>query len=175
MCGGTGWRYMRPPRHSGLSPRVRGNPPRARLSAPFQRSIPACAGEPYTSQGGRIYTNGLSPRVRGNRRVLERCMTLTSLSPRVRGNRGAAYLRRERVRSIPACAGEPPQRENRQLVGGVYPRVCGGTVQFMLADARVAGLSPRVRGNQLVCLVEVLVRRSIPACAGEPSSTTPAS
>ena len=53
---------------------------------------------------------------------------------------------------------------------GVYPRVCGGTADFCRYSRLEYGLSPRVRGNpehvELVC--ELL--RSIPACAGEPST-----
>ena len=31
------------------------------------------------------------------------------------------------MRSIPACAGEPAEPNNRIEYGTVYPRVCGGT------------------------------------------------
>ena len=53
---------------------------------------------------------------------------------------------------------------------GVYPRVCGGTA---LDKERVYlwdGLSPRVRGNPLTINLHIAYARSIPACAGEPSS-----
>ena len=48
VCGGTC--PMPACRHiwTGLSPRVRGNLPDARLPAHMDRSIPACAGEPQT-------------------------------------------------------------------------------------------------------------------------------
>ena len=51
----------------------------------------------------------------------------------------------------------------------VYPRVCGGTHQGRAADSDNAGLSPRVRGNPCFQLSSKHTRRSIPACAGEPS------
>ena len=52
------------------------------------------------------------------------------LSPRVRGNPlpGPCYPRA--ARSIPACAGEPAGVGGRAALGGVYPRVCGGTVMM---------------------------------------------
>ncbi len=53
-------------------------------------------------------------------------------------------------------------------VGGVYPRVCGGTRYAANATAVIVGLSPRVRGNLPVSLIPLSVVRSIPACAGEP-------
>ena len=74
-----------------------------------------------------------------------------------------------RVRSIPACAGEPRCCTSWPRWGRVYPRVCGGTAIrcFILRDHR--GLSPRVRGNRPVRQSPNVGRRSIPACAGEPT------
>ena len=76
---------------SGLSPRVRGNHAKSSAYSVFSRSIPACAGEPCSSRsfwpcntvyprvcGGTIISEpnkssaaGLSPRVRGNLRLLQ--------------------------------------------------------------------------------------------------------
>ena len=55
-------------------------------------------------------------------------------------------LRRQCLRSIPACAGEPRRHARLHGRGRVYPRVCGGTA----SQAAVPGHP----------------RRSIPACAG---------
>ena len=52
----------------------------------------------------------------------------------------------------------------------VYPRVCGGTPLDAERLGPPQGLSPRVRGNLYVNDGDGLVHRSIPACAGEPSS-----
>ena len=94
------------------------------------------------------YTQGLSPRVRGN---------LSSDGPVI-----------IRLRSIPACAGEPGEHQLYMSGRRVYPRVCGGTL-FALCKQRLhSGLSPRVRGNHLNLLRTVESQRSIPACAGEP-------
>ena len=134
----------------------------------WPRSIPACAGEPRCKHwacyqflvyprvcGGTGYgladgrgTGGLSPRVRGNRRVRQQL-------PRNR-------------RSIPACAGEPAGGNAVAGVIAVYPRVCGGTLANLSAVARRWGLSPRVRGNRGRGQRPRDRSRSIPACAGEP-------
>ena len=50
----------------------------------------------------------------------------------------------------------------------VYPRVCGGTRLPGNPFCVFVGLSPRVRGNHLVCPLLLKHERSIPACAGEP-------
>ena len=50
-----------------------------------------------------------------------------------------------------------------------YPRECGGTL-FPLDEAiRVAGLSPRVRGNPADKPQDIYKRGPIPASAGEPT------
>ena len=51
----------------------------------------------------------------------------------------------------------------------VYPRVCGGTKSIGWIRLTRQGLSPRVRGNQLILALLPHVTRSIPACAGEPT------
>ena len=53
--------------------------------------------------------------------------------------------------------------------GRVYPRVCGGTVIVHCIGIPNNGLSPRVRGNLHAQGHADHFRRSIPACAGEPS------
>ena len=50
----------------------------------------------------------------------------------------------------------------------VYPRVCGGTAPDRITVDPWLGLSPRVRGNRILCCPNNLVVGSIPACAGEP-------
>ena len=71
-------------------------------------------------------------------------------------------------RSIPACAGEPPTAARRLTARGVYPRVCGGTVEYRYDPDSGQGLSPRVRGNRRHGRGPPLPVRSILACAGEP-------
>ena len=76
-------------------------------------------------------------------------------------------------RSIPACAGEPRRRRPRAGGCRVYPRVCGGTKTLPGGELTAIGLSPRVRGNLRRQSDDLLVIRSIPACAGEPMRQDP--
>ena len=123
---------------AGLSPRVRGNQmktcphcggaipaclPSRPLDSARYRSIPACTGEPGEPDR-RVYPrvplagSGLSPRVRGESRYRDRP---GPVYPRVRGNLGRRCQNAgfngsstgeptPRLRSIPACTGEPPAR-----------------------------------------------------------------
>ena len=73
-----------------------------------------------------------------------------------------------RIRSIPACAGEPHKGRQMTTQRWVYPRVCGGAWRAHVDEGREPSLSPRVRGSQRLGQGGRLVRGSIPACAGEP-------
>ena len=75
--------------------------------------------------------------------------------------------------SIPACAGEPSGGTHWTTVTTVYPRVCGGTMENHGMITVMAGLSPRVRGNQYADTRQRGSGRSIPACAGEPNVPRP--
>ena len=64
VCGGTCLASVCPRRVTGLSPRVRGNLGECELRDSWQRSIPACAGEPR--EGGAATTSdSVYPRVCG--------------------------------------------------------------------------------------------------------------
>ena len=153
VCGGTDGKDLFRLHEKGLSPRVRGNPGSVQGILPHRRSIPACAGEPARPRRRGLGV-GVYPRVCGGTAVRIACGNCGwGLSPRVRGNRlaiGAAFIV---LRSIPACAGEPPGPGRRAATGG-------------------RGLSPRVRGNRPVSRPLPAGTWSIPACAGEPSIAT---
>ena len=70
--------------------------------------------------------------------------------------------------SIPALAGEPFRAAPRLRQKKVYPRACGGTTPGGNNPEMEVGLSPRLRGNQLLWEPRVCIPRSIPALAGEP-------
>ena len=72
-------------------------------------------------------------------------------------------------RTIPACAGEPERMNGRMTAFADYPRVCGGTPNGIVRQFADLGLSPRVRGNRVLQIAWLSIRRTIPACAGEPS------
>ena len=99
-----------------------------------------------------------------------RQMSGRGLSPRVRGNPIRRRIPRGSPGSIPACAGEPPFSISSIWCFTVYPRVCGGTRFACFLSFVSSGLSPRVRGNPVISAAGFLLSRSIPACAGEPSS-----
>ena len=169
MCGGT-----RPDagfgiRRAGLSPRVRGNRRGRRRGHSAGGSIPACAGEPFWASPSWAPAP-VYPRVCGGTRPAATRQSGTSgLSPRVRGNHIRPHIRPPASRSIPACAGEPQWRWLTLSASGVYPRVCGGTMETLKNIGRAAGLSPRVRGNPRYLHDPPGIGRSIPACAGEPA------
>ena len=148
VCGGTSLATFRNVSANGLSPRVRGNHHRRAVHVLTQRSIPACAGEPLArrtrSMDTRVY-----PRVCGGTCPSNQNETATKgLSPRVRGNLRHPRQHPSRPRSIPACAGEPPDLKSGHVPSEVYPRVCGGTVVCRCSSTNPPGLSPRVRGNR---------------------------
>ena len=171
VCGGTcprccgricGW---------GLSPRVRGNLRRAGPLRHLPRSIPACAGEPVTSASiSAIWS--VYPRVCGGTEArLFSASPVEGLSPRVRGNLWNHWPAQFLEGSIPACAGEPLPEISTKPLRKVYPRVCGGTVPWVVCIRMPLGLSPRVRGNRCRAWCRAALGRSIPACAGEPQGT----
>ncbi len=152
-------------------------------------SIPACAGEPSSSNSTES-TSRVYPRVCGGTSTLNRALArIPGLSPRVRGNHGRATGTDGAPGSIPACAGEPGPKvvPSGQRVGSipacagepvplrvladrywVYPRVCGGTRNRTPRFGTNRGLSPRVRGNLTLHNRVETSDGSIPACAGEP-------
>ncbi len=147
VCGGTPGPPITKPSTRGLSPRVRGNHLGLEVVFACDRSIPACAGEPVAGPAAPA-TCEVYPRVCGGTQGGQReDVRAPGLSPRVRGNRHRVRPPSKASWSIPACAGEPTMQVLRSLVCRVYPRVCGGTTGPIFSARKVAGLSPRVRGN----------------------------
>ena len=167
-CGGTIFAANTAALGAGLSPRVRGNryvgiPERGR-----GRSIPARAGEPTSTSEASCFS-AVYPRACGGTRRNETSIApRRGLSPRVRGNRGEPAAAVERLRSIPARAGEPSQDRFARGQYRVYPRACGGTSLPSGCTSPRGGLSPRVRGNHHQSPISVEAIGSIPARAGEP-------
>ena len=168
MCGGTPWIPAADINEWGLSPRVRGNLVPQGRECGQRRSIPACAGEPPPASAPPAGA-GVYPRVCGGTPPCPlSAASPAGLSPRVRGNLGVARRRPRQLRSIPACAGEPPGQIHHSERHQVYPRVCGGTICGRRPTQTTQGLSPRVRGNPGNSRSVKICHRSIPACAGEP-------
>ena len=170
VCGGTRGANLRGADLSGLSPRVRGNRLSSRSGGLATRSIPACAGEPAVC-GVRLLSVTVYPRVCGGTwHGFKTAYGCHGLSPRVRGNHRPQPPHTASSGSIPACAGEPWVCRRQWPPRGVYPRVCGGTEVGSPLLVPYSGLSPRVRGNQHALNSPRAMTRSIPACAGEPST-----
>ena len=156
----------------GLSPRVRGN--RVPVRRPGRRagSIPACTGEPPRAAAG-LPGSQVYPRVYGGTRIeTPGNASIGGLSPRVRGNLTIRYDSRLQNGSIPACTGEPPCRLSLLCPSRVYPRVYGGTCGDPITERAILGLSPRVRGNLGWRCLHDRKSGSIPACTGEPETST---
>ena len=152
----------------GLSPRGRGNRFQEGDEYEADRSIPAWAGEPESSQSPRSHSR-VYPRVGGGTHMETAGIEHTEgLSPRGRGNLPLERQRLGPLGSIPAWAGEPAAPQAGQALLSVYPRVGGGTAFIRSWIAPLSGLSPRGRGNPSALTPTAAGSRSIPAWAGEP-------
>ena len=152
----------------GLSPRTRGNRHAGEHIPADAGSIPAHAGEP---PAGRSWRPGswVYPRARGGTGKRTAAPGFSQgLSPRTRGNPPAARTASDRCGSIPAHAGEPWWRNGMICGEGVYPRARGGTRNYPPRGNRTRGLSPRTRGNRHAGSTGRSKVGSIPAHAGEP-------
>ena len=107
----------------------------------------------------------------GTKEAAHHMETALGLSPRVRGNRRIRVTCSLTHGSIPARAGEPSAGKPPRSRNTVYPRACGGTWTCFTRASAASGLSPRVRGNPGLHLLDKLALRSIPARAGEPPSS----
>ena len=125
--------------------------------------------------GLRPSAKGLSPRVRGTLRAYTLDNLQWGLSPRVRGN--PAYPTRAPAdgRSIPRVCGGTFRCDPKipySAYTGLSPRVRGNRTRSKCPlTPSPSGLSPRVRGNLSCRIGLTLYRRSIPACAGEPTAS----
>ena len=153
---------------TGLSPCVRGNRGTDDCAVASCRSIPVCTGEPGSATSAasslRVY-----PRVYGGTDFLVHLGSPhVGLSPCVRGNLLGITRRPSISRSIPVCTGEPRQTSVLVNTFGVYPRVYGGTIQWIIRTRWSWGLSPCVRGNLELPHLNIITVGSIPVCTGEP-------
>ena len=127
VCGGSLLGRNNCGGHRGLSPRVRGKRRNQGHRITSTRSIPACAGE-ATPLARCAASSGVYPRVcGGSASALASLSCYSGLSPRVRGKPRQRVDGRTLRGSIPACAGEAADGVSSAMMGGVYPRVCGGS------------------------------------------------
>ena len=130
------------------------------------RFIPACAGN-SASAGAIIPAPSVHPRVCGEQNTSQLGLRkLAGSSPRVRGTVRRRRTRRHQRRFIPACAGNSMTTIRQPLSWAVHPRVCGEQYIFHFVNVCDCGSSPRVRGTGQCKPCHNLIRRFIPACAG---------
>ena len=158
-------------RRAGPSPRERGNRGADGPVGAGAGSIPARAGQP-----------GHRRRQRAGSRVHPRASGATALavllwrrlggpSPRERGNPDRLAHRPVLAGSIPARAGQPRSPTSRPSRPGVHPRASGATGEDIVHGLALKGPSPRERGNLQGQFEPVRFTGSIPARAGQPTST----
>ncbi len=128
--------------------------------------IPACAGNARATLGGEVRLP-VHPRVCGERIDDQFLLAWKGgSSPRVRGTLLSQHRAGRELRFIPACAGNAPATCAGGFTWPVHPRVCGERRRASRGNCPCRGSSPRVRGTHRKCVVENLVGRFIPACAG---------
>ena len=164
--GGTRRRNSGSRHRQGLSPRVRGNRQVETVRPPGRGSIPARTGEPYPT-GPRLRQVPVYPRAYGGTRTVPSYQSrLYGLSPRVRGNRRLGSRNRPGRRSIPARTGEPSRPAARGDRAAVYPRAYGGTRREVRPGQAGRGLSPRVRGEPARPMLETVRHGVYPRAYG---------
>ena len=150
----------------GSSPRVRGTLVTKMRRCQYDRFIPACAGNTPHSPARRPL-RPVHPRVCGEHHSpASKQSTVLGSSPRVRGTPNEDDPENMFSRFIPACAGNTCPDRSDSLQIPVHPRVCGEHTYSRNVVSSAAGSSPRVRGTLLVPAGPSLIRRFIPACAG---------
>ncbi len=171
-CGERRRPPLRGARHPGSSPRVRGTRALELLHEPELRFIPARAGNAAV-RPTNLCEGPVHPRACGERNVtVVLSVTRLGSSPRVRGTptRRVALMVRERF--IPARAGNAQSMPFSSPHRTVHPRACGERRALLRVVIGGVGSSPRVRGTLRGEVVFALVRRFIPARAGNATRRT---
>ena len=153
----------------GLSPRMRGHRPSWSMMAWPTGTIPAHGGSPRrTRRSGPAFRD--YPRACGVTAQRAEVQPLVEgLSPRMRGHHAVDSDRVGRVGTIPAHAGSPLRSDDRLMSCGDYPRACGVTEPEKFRRLTRQGLSPRMRGHQIVRKRDFPFFGTIPAHAGSPT------
>ena len=152
----------------GLSPRLRGNPLELLCPRTRERSIPALTGKPWLVAVDDSPA-GVYPRAYGETK--SHCTVIScgeGLSPRLRGNRRWSGTALGAPGSIPALTGKPSPASTATTTARVYPRAYGETARAGDRGGAPAGLSPRLRGNPLSSALGGGLSGSIPALTGKP-------
>ena len=129
VCGELLGAYPEVVESPGSSPRVRGTPDGCAARFPRRRFIPACAGNSVLRRK-EMGADWVHPRVCGELCVSpEPPLGRSGSSPRVRGTHRPALGLLQRLRFIPACAGNSAApTERAPIARGSSPRVRGTRV-----------------------------------------------
>ncbi len=158
----------------GSSPRVRGTPARQVRAAQHGRFIPAGAGNAGTKRSSWPWWS-VHPRGCGERWAGAASAPPSSgSSPRVRGTLVRLAHARASRRFIPAGAGNALSRDALDARQPVHPRGCGERSSTAACCSGDSGSSPRVRGTHRHRARARIVRRFIPAGAGNAMAPRPA-
>jgi hypothetical protein len=151
---------------AGSSPRVRGTRERPDLSARLRRFIPARAGNTSISSASMSVCT-VHPRACGEHIAVSWNSNWSSgSSPRVRGTHARNDRAGQKIRFIPARAGNTRSCLHDGGGDAVHPRACGEHRSFSALGLEMSGSSPRVRGTQSKRLLALCNGRFIPARAG---------
>ena len=150
----------------GSSPHARGTDTARALRLELSRIIPACAGNSARDIAAADAVAD-HPRMRGEQSMRWKVGPGSpGSSPHARGtgrpDRGAAFA----SRIIPACAGNRSQRWNDQSTWADHPRMRGEQADAKTYRDPFGGSSPHARGTVQLVDHRILLRRIIPACAG---------
>ncbi len=160
---------------NGLSPPMRGKLLDEGVRRLCRRSIPAHAGETASTRSDDTAASVYPRPCGGNTAGLAPPIALMGLSPPMRGKRAFRVYPPGQLRSIPAHAGETMRTAVTPLRSTVYPRPCGGNLIDWKHPLRRMGLSPPMRGKRRNNGDHPSGRGSIPAHAGETSTSARAS
>src|SRR5690606_15897972 len=150
----------------GLSPRMRGTVLYCRYRKSRTRFIPADAGngshDTILDIIGPVYPRGCGERGSASAEPI----ATGGLSPRMRGTDNLTEDEMINIRFIPADAGNGGFIRDRDSGLPVYPRGCGERLIRCHLAGVDRGLSPRMRGTDIMCDAAFLIERFIPADAG---------
>ena len=150
----------------GSSPRGRGTPTAGTDTPRANRFIPARAGNTPTA-GSPETAWPVHPRA-GGEHYWHSCQIRRDdgSSPRGRGTRGHRVRAHSSLRFIPARAGNTLRLSRGRRRRSVHPRAGGEHIGVGVPTSQTYGSSPRGRGTRLASEGPFLLRRFIPARAG---------
>ena len=164
---GNACRCPTPRAPASVHPRAGGERGRGRrLPGRLQRFIPARAGNASTRRA-RPGGTSVHPRAGGERAEYSASAAASSgSSPRGRGTHRRGHRGRERLRFIPARAGNAAMQRSATPQGPVHPRAGGERLDTRCCGAFCDGSSPRGRGTLIHQPISHVRMRFIPARAG---------